>query len=63
MNFIAGFTLMVSASREKESFWFFASLLSKKKQDGEPVMLGLSEMFSEGFPLLLVYVKVFHYFF
>lgn len=29
MNFIAGFILMVSGSREKESFWFFCGLLAK----------------------------------
>ena len=36
MNFIAGFILMMSGSREKEAFWFFSSVLTKKSQEGEP---------------------------
>ena len=50
---------MVSGSREKESFWFFCSLLTKKKI-GNPIMGGLNGFFSDGFPTLLKYVKVFH---
>ena len=62
MNFIAGFILMVSGSREKESFWFFCGLLTKRKSV-EPVMGGLNGFFSDGFPTLLKYVRVFHYLF
>ena len=61
MNFIVGFILMVSGSREKESFWFFSSLLTKHKIS-KPVMGGLNGFFSDGFPTLLQYVKVFHVF-
>ena len=59
MNFIAGFILMVSGSREKESFWFFCGLLTKHKI-AEPKMAGLNGFFSDGFPTLLRYVQVFH---
>ena len=53
MNFLAGFGLMVSGGREKESFWFFVSLL-EKSSDG-----GLSRFFTSGFPLLMQYLNVF----
>ena len=59
MNFIAGFILMVSGSREKESFWFFCALLAKHKTT-EPIMGGLNGFFSDGFPTLLKYMSVFH---
>ena len=59
MNFIAGFILMMSGSREKESFWFFCALLTKRKI-AEPIMGGLNGFFSDGFPTLLKYVRVFH---
>lgn len=59
MNFIGGFILMVSGSREKESFWLFSALLAKHKIS-EPKMGGLNGFFSEGFPTLLKYVQVFH---
>lgn len=59
MNFIVGFILMVSGSREKESFWFFCALLTKHKIR-EPVMCGLNGFFSDGFPTLLRSVQVFH---
>ena len=59
MNFIVGFALMVSGSREKESFWFFCALLTKHKIT-EPIMGGLNGFFSDGFPTLLKYVRVFH---
>ena len=61
MNFIAGFILMVSGSRENESFWLFCALLTKHKIS-EPYMGGLNGFFSDGFPTLLRYVKVFHVF-
>ena len=51
---------MVSGSREVESFWLFASIMSKRKELGEPNMIGLSGMFTEHFPMLFMYVKVFH---
>ena len=51
---------MVSGGREIESFWLFCALLSKKKQLGEPDMAGLSGMFTEHFPMLIMYTKVFH---
>jgi len=60
MNFIVGFILMVSGSREKESFWFFCALLHKCNIEGQPVMCGLNGFFTDGFPTLLRYVKVFH---
>lgn len=53
---------MVSGSREKESFWFFCALLTKRKSV-EPVMGGLNGFFSDGFPTLQKYVRVFHYLF
>ena len=62
MNFIAGFILMMSGSREKESFWLFCALLTKRKIS-EPIMGGLNGFFSDGFPTLLKYVRVFHYLF
>lgn len=49
---------MVSGSREKESFWFFCALLTEHKQ--MPIMGGLNGFFSDGFPLLLKYVRVLH---
>ena len=59
MNFIVGFILMMSGSREKESYWLFCALLAKHKLT-EPVMGGLNGFFTDGFPTLLTYVKVFH---
>ena len=60
MNFIAGFILMVSGCREKDSFWFFAALLTKRNIQGSPIMCGLNGFFTDGFPTLLRYVKVLH---
>lgn len=59
MNFIVGFILMVSGSREKESFWLFCALLTKHKIT-EPTMAGLNGFFSDGFPTLLRFVQIFH---
>ena len=53
---------MVSGSREKESFWFFCALLTKRKSV-EPVMGGLNGFFSDDFPTLQKYVRVFHHLF
>ena len=33
MNFIAGYLLMVSGSREKEVFWVFAAFLSRTERE------------------------------
>ena len=51
---------MMSGCREKESFWFFCALLSKRNIEGQPIMCGLNGFFSEDFPMLIRYVKVFH---
>lgn len=58
MNFIVGFILMVSGSREKESFWFFMSLMAGKRQGlgvgSNPAdMCGVNGFFLPGFPALI----------
>jgi len=53
MNFLAGFILLVSGGKEKESFWVFLSLLEKSSNDG------LSGFYAHGFPLLMQYLNVF----
>ena len=59
MNFIVGFILMVSGSREKESFWFFSALLSNQSYKTEPYHAGLSGFYCDKFPLLVQYINAF----
>ena len=59
MNFMAGFILQVSGSREKESFMFMVALLSKSHPGNIPVMGGLSGFFENSFPLLTRYTSIF----
>jgi hypothetical protein len=57
MNFMVGFIQMMSGGKEKETFWFFNSLLEKSS---EPIPFdGLKEFYPTGFPLLIQYVEVF----
>ena len=57
MNFLAGFILMVSGGKEKESFWFFRALLEKSYQ---PIPFdGLTGFYEQGFSLLMQYLNVF----
>ena len=37
MNFVAGFLLMTSGSREKDAFWVMAALLSPNEESTGPV--------------------------
>lgn len=61
MNFVAAFILMVSGSREKESFYFFCSLLTKSVNNSDCAeMCGVSGFFASGFRALLLQIKVFH---
>jgi len=57
MNFLVGFILCVSGGNEKESFWFFYSMLEKSQQ--EIPFDGLSGFFETEFPLLMQYLSVF----
>ena len=61
MNFLAGFILMVSGGREKESFWVFCALMEKRLCP--PIMDGLTDFFTDGFPLTFKYIEVFNKFF
>ena len=68
MNFIVAFILMISGSREKEAFWFFAGLLTKSNV-GSPQsltitdMCGISGFFKSGFRDLLEQIRIFHIYF
>jgi hypothetical protein len=58
MNFMVGFVLMTSGCKETESFWLFAALLSHRT-DKTPKMAGLHGLYSQGFPLLIKFLKIF----
>ena len=58
---MAGFILMVSGDREKETFWVFNALLQKRREI--PDMDGLREFYMQGFPLWHKYCAVFNNFF
>ena len=62
MNFMVGFLLMVSGSREKECFWVFNSLVSKNSEP-PPFMDGLTGFYESGFPMTFKYIFVFQHFF
>jgi hypothetical protein len=50
MNFIVGFVLLISGAKEKETFWFFNSILEKSL---EPIPFdGLQGFYQDNFPLL-----------
>ena len=57
MNFIVGFTLMVSGAEEKETFWFIYSILEKSHE--QIPFDGLKGFYQSEFPLLIQYLKVF----
>ena len=59
MNFMAGFILQVSGSREKESFMLFTALLTKSYPSNQPVMGGLNGFYENSFPLLTRYTSIF----
>jgi hypothetical protein len=53
MNFLTGFILLVSGSLEKETFWFFASLLKTSKLSlDQPKIEGVKGFYKKDFPLL-----------
>ena len=53
---------MVSGAKEVESFWVFNSLM-EKRLDEPPIMDGLTDFYTEGFPLTFKYIEVFNRFF
>ncbi len=57
MNFLVGFILCVSGGNEKQTFWFFYSILEKSQQ--EIPFDGLSGFFETEFPVLMQYLSVF----
>ena len=67
MNFIVAFILMISGSREKEAFWFFAGLLTKSNEEQTQMILtdfiGISGFFKTGFHDLLEQIRIFHIYF
>lgn len=55
---MAGFVLLVSGAKEKETFWFFNSILEKSS---EPIPFdGLSGFYQLDFPLLIQYMAMFN---
>jgi len=59
MNFIAGFLLIMSDFNELETFYLMISLMSHTFTNH----LGIRGFFSDGFPLLGIYVQSFHFLF
>ena len=57
MNFLAGFILMMSGAKEKETFWFLNSFLENSKQIIP--FDGFFGFYEAGFPLLQQYIAVF----
>lgn len=56
MNFIAGFLLIMSDFNELDTFYILISLMSSTFTNE----FGIRGFFSEGFPLLTLYVNIFH---
>lgn len=61
MNFLIGFLLLVSGGHEKDTFWFFSSLLNSTSPNQlnnnpfEPRFDGLKGFYKKDFPLLQLY--------
>ena len=61
MNYIAGILLIVSESKEEESFWAFVALMEKKTYFERLNSPGINTLYVENFPLVKVYAKLFEY--
>lgn len=61
MNFLIGFILLINGGNEKDTFWFFSSLLNSTKPNQsddnpfEPHFDGLKGFYKKDFPLLQLY--------